>query len=153
MRKLIIGTVCLLWATGGILLAQDAKDGKELEKIRTLRASLLVKVPVLNDVFDNEHNGINAAANALLKKYQDATAAVTKQIDTEEAKGEARDKMAVEAMRTKLARFQTVWNDRNATAAPVWNKKYTEFNTTRISLVAVVNDETNIDQYWLRADC
>src|SRR5580698_534341 len=105
MRKLIFATVCVLWAVAGTLRAQD-KD-PQLENIKTLRLSLLTKMPVVVDLFDNEHNGLNPAYNVVAKQYTDGIAAINKQLETENAKpADARDKATLDALMAKLARFQ-----------------------------------------------
>src|SRR5258708_3889178 len=154
MRKIIVGAVGLLWAMSGILLAEDAKGGKDsLEKIKTLRAGLLVKMPVVNDLFDHEHNGVNTAANAFVKQYHEAIAALNKRIETEDAKtGDAHDKVAVDALRGKLTKFQTMWSDRAQNFVPAWNQKVTTLSATRQSLNIVVSDVATLDPHWVRAE-
>src|ERR1044072_8979152 len=98
MRKVIFGVVCGLWAMGGVLPVQAVENTRDAqrEKIKTLRAALVNKMPAVNDQFDHDHNGMNPVYTMLLKQYQDAQAPLRKQIETESAKtGEARDQALI----------------------------------------------------------
>ena len=157
MRKLILlMTVCAMWVTNGALLAQDAKASKEqkVESIRKLRTQVLSKLPALADIFDADHNGMNAAFGALQKQYQDGIGVMNRRVDAENAKsGDTRDQAALDQATAKAARIQAVWTDIATKYLPAFSQKWGALTTTRNNLVSLIADLAAQDQVWLRAEC
>jgi len=155
MRKLILMTTCAVLATSQILLAADADPNKaQSDKIKALRTALLNKIPALTDVFDGEHNGVNAAWAPVSAAYPEAVAKLNKLIQEESAKAaDAQDKTAIAGWQAKIARFQTHWGERNAKTWPAWSAKFNALNTVRMTLAGLITNQTNQDQIWIRAEC
>jgi adenosyl cobinamide kinase/adenosyl cobinamide phosphate guanylyltransferase len=108
MRKVLLLTVCAMWVTNGMLLAQDAKTSKDqkVESIRKLRSQVLSKLPALADTCDTDHNGMSAALGSLQKQYQDGIGAMNKRIEAENAKtADTRDQVALDQATAKAARI------------------------------------------------
>ena len=157
MRKILLMTVCAMWVTNGVLLAQDAKASNEqkLESVKKLRTQVLSKLPALADLFDPDHNGTSTALISCRKQFEESVVALNRQIETEANKpSDARDQLALDKAAAKVARFQALWSDFNFKYLVAFNKKWFALSqVTRPNLVNLVNDLAAQDQVWLRAEC
>lgn len=152
MRRLVLVLVGSMLAVSGVLRAEDDKES--LDKLRELRSAVINKMPSMNDIYDNEHNGANAAANSLIAQYQSALATITKRIETESNKpADQQDKGLIDVLTAKSTRFQTLWNERTQNYTPGWYKKFGELSAARMNLSNLVLDLSGQDQVWLRAGC
>lgn len=111
-------------------------------------------MPGLNDLFDAEHNGVNAASTTYSAAYTAVIAELSKRLDDENAKpADAQDKTAAAAWNAKIARVQSLWSERNSKTWPAWRTKVNALSTARLNLAALVADLAAQDVVWLRAEC
>ena len=155
MRRMLFVTVYALFAANGILRADEAKAGADqVEKIRTLRSTLLNKMPALADLFDNEHNGVNTAGELVGGAFTTAVTGMNNRIAAESAEpAETQDKALIDSLTAKVARYQLAWSDRGQKVVPAYSQKMNALGVNYRSLATLVPDLTNLDQVWQRADC
>ncbi len=153
MRKLILMTTCAVLVTAQLVAAAEV-DKAQMEKIKAARSTVVNKMPALADLFDNEHNGVNASWAPVQAAFTEANAKLNKSIQEESAKpAEAQDKQALGAWQAKVARLQTYWADRNQKWWPAWSAKFNTANGVRMQLGNLVANQANQDQAWLKAGC
>lgn len=156
MRRLIVMATMAVVTGAGVLQAEDAKLDRaaQWDKIQALRKTVMHKMPVLADLFDNAHNGWDAAGNSLLTTYQTGNVALQKRIEEENAKpAEARDKLTMDGLNAKAERVNAVWGKYCTKDIVPFRDKQVKLSAMYQSLAGLVDGFSRMDQMWQRAEC
>ena len=141
----------MLLAATRLVCAADPNADAQVEKLGALRLRLSVKINEINKLTDNSANGSNKASDSLLLLYSQVRNDLTKQIQTENAKGDSKDQLMLNALTAKAEKLDNVRLEQGSRDWPVFTGKMSALYYVANNLNIIFQNAGGVDQAWLRA--
>jgi hypothetical protein len=157
MRRLLLAATALLVLGYGNLVAaegtgQDNRE-KQMEKLGSLRARVMLKLNDMQKLVDNNQNGGMAAYNTITRLQTKTSQTIAKLTQEETAKPqEMRNQAVLDNLNKKAQRLGEMWTDFVQKDWPVFNEKMADPYQVFQSLNAVFGNVANIEMPWLKAN-